>query len=162
VQRLQEAIDVTARAAARLKSSLSDDAADLDRAIGNESTGADKHLLNILDSFVQRFQQVHEHMTHRLFPALFRVEELGERPPPMLKLLSWLEGWNLIENRSAWGRYAEARNRLVHEYPLDPAERAEALRLAVDYSAAMLGDLDRLMEHVRSRDLLAQPKEQNR
>ena len=153
-RRLRAAADATVRVASRVGSSLGEYRADLERGIATEDVEADGHLLLVLDSFVQRFQQLYEHLIQRLYPALFRAEQLGERPPPTLDLLRWLEEQGLIADRRSWGLYGEARHRLVHEYPLDPVERAEALTLALDYSGKMLEDLNRAISHIERKGLL--------
>lgn len=153
-RRLSAAVEAAAGAAVRLRSSITDDASELQRIVRGEDDDLDRHLLLVVDAFVQRFQQMHEHMTHRLYPAFYRRAEFGERPPPMLKLLTWLEGVGLIDDRHVWGRIAETRNRLVHEYPLDPSDRSAALGTAVEQASTMLEQFERAMTQIAERDLL--------
>lgn len=152
--RLQAAIDVTQRAADRLRSSIVDDEVMLSRAVRDANVEHDTDLLRVLDAFVQRFQQFHEHMSHRLYPAIYRSEQLGERPPPPRNLFVWLEGLALFDSARIWTERQEIRNRLIHEYPLDASDRAIALQAAVEQSAAMLDEFNRALAYIARRDLL--------
>lgn len=140
--RLSASLDAARRVAVRLQSSLVEDRNDLARAIELDESVLDHELLNVLDSFVQRYQQTHEQVSRRLFPALYRALE-AKRAPLYAELLDWLEGAELIEGANAWLDAAETRNKFVHEYPLTAPERATVLRDAVRLSATMLSDFAR-------------------
>ena len=151
--RLLDAIATTRAAAERLRDSLRMGGAELAAAISlspQDEPGA----LREVDAFVQRYQQVVEHVTHRLFGAIYRAEELGDRPPPLTRLFRYLESIAALDATEPWRVYLEIRNRLVHEYPLDPADRAQALTDAAEASIAILTDIDILFAYIGRRKLL--------
>lgn len=154
VLRLQAAVDVTLRAAERLRSSIIDDKALLALATTKSDVEWDKDLLRALDAFVQRFQQVHEHMTHRLYPAIYRLATVGDRPPPPTDLFRWAAEFGFLESGRVWVERTELRNRLTHEYPVDASDRAIDLQAAVEQSAAMLSELDLVLAHITDRNML--------
>lgn len=104
---------------------------------------------------VQRFQQMVEHLTQRLLPSIYRLEELGERPPPLRTLLRIYEDSGLIGDPVDWRSRIDLRNRLVHDYPLDDGERGNDLLAALDESERMLAALDRIHDYVIARGLIA-------
>ncbi|QQV77228.1 hypothetical protein H5J25_18260 [Sphingomonas aliaeris] len=152
--RLAAAVDVTSRATERLKSSIVDDRILIARAIADPNVEQDKELLRALDAFVQRFQQVHEHMTHRLYPAFYRVATAGDRPPALRDLFVWLERFKFFDSGLVWVERTELRNRLIHEYPLDAADRILDLQAAVELSSAMMAEFDRVITHIADRNIL--------
>lgn len=154
VARLQAAVEVTRRAARRLEMSLATDRPLLDVAIDAAEESLDEERLRALDAFVQRYQQLVEHMTHRFYPAIYRREEYGGRPPSVRTLMNIYEGADVLLSARDWEDRAELRNRLVHEYPLDPEERARALTAAIAQSSLMLADLDRGLAYIQDRKLL--------
>ena len=151
---MEAAIETSRRAADRLGRSLSQDRGLIEAAIGDPDGHEDAETSRALDAFVQRFQQLHEHLTQRLLPALFRLESFGERPPPLRTLATQYEGANILPRAADWGVRAEIRNRLVHEYPLDPVDRAKALALALEHGAGMISDFDRVLAYVNERRLM--------
>ena len=136
-------------AARRLSQSVLDRRETVDRAIDAEEQ--DDALSETLDAFVQRYQQLVEHMTHRLYPAIFRLAQAGERPPFLGTLLTDFEGRGLLASADAWKARMELRNRLVHEYPLDPVDRAAALRGAIEQSLTMLDDVRTAFAEIREQ-----------
>ena len=154
VRRLEAAVEVTLRAAARLQRSLEGDMALLIAAAasGDSETGDER--LRAVDAFVQRFQQLHEHVLYRFYPAIYRLETFGDRPPPTATLLAEYEGLGIVDSSREWRRRTELRNRLVHEYPLEPEDRAKALAATIEQAAAMLAEIDRGMAYVKRKALL--------
>ncbi|WP_174279313.1 hypothetical protein [Sphingomonas bacterium] len=151
--RLLDAVKTTASVADRLRDSLRFDGAELKAAIALLPQG-DAGALRETDAFIQRYQQLVEHMTHRLFGAIYRAEELGERPPPLRRLLALLEGTKALKSAETWTVYIEIRNRLVHEYPSDESELATALTEASAAGFAILDELEGVMDYVTRRKLL--------
>ena len=151
--RLLDAVATTRAAADRLRDSLRRDGAELEAAIALSPQG-EPGALREVDAFVQRYQQVVEHVTHRLFGAIYRAEEFGDRPPPLTRLFKYLDGISALDTTEQWRVYLEIRNRLVHEYPLDAVDRAQALREAAAASHAILTDVDILFAYIGRRKLL--------
>lgn len=154
VLRLRSALDVTSKAVERLRSSLIDDKDLLIRAIAHSDVERAVDLLRALDAFVQRFQQVYEHMTHRLYPAIYRVATAGDRPPFPTALYKWAAEFGYFESGRVWLERTELRNRLMHEYPIDAGDRAVDLQAAVEQSFAMLDEFDRVVVHIADRNIL--------
>ena len=146
--RLLDAIAAVDGAALRLRQSVVDRRAVIEQAI--DADWQDAALSEPLDAFVQRYQQLVEHMTHRLYPAIYRLAQ-GERAPFLGTLLTDFEGRGLLASADAWKVRMELRNRLVHEYPLDSNDRAAALRHALIQSVDMLDDLRTALDVVTER-----------
>ncbi len=151
--RLAAAIRVTRAAAARLRDSIENDAEALRSGVA-AGDSADREQSKALDAFVQRYQQMFEHMAQRLFSAIYRADELGERPPPLRTLFIWAEETGLVNSAMVWGERAELRNRLVHEYPVQAAQRAVALTSAIREAALMLDEFEAALAYIDRKDLL--------
>ncbi len=151
--RLLDAVATTRAAAERLRDSLRMDGAELAAAIALSPQG-EPGALREVDAFVHRYQQAVEHVTHRLFGAIYRAEELGNRPPPLTGLFAFIESVGVLNTAQPWKVYLEIRNRLVHEYPLDAVERAQELKGAAEASHAILADIDILFAYIGRRKLL--------
>ena len=93
------------------------------------------------DAFLQRFEQLFEVTLRRLFPAVIRIVDIGDRADGLLNTLIRLEKLGYITDAAAWVRRKELRDRLVHEYPDDLAERALDLTAALIEAAEMLAEL---------------------
>ena len=153
IVRLDAAIRVSKSALARLRDSIDYDAETLAAGIGAGDT-ASREQQRALDAFVQRYQQVFEHIAQRFFASVYRAAELGDRPPPLRTLLVWAEEVGLVASARVWSERAELRNRLVHEYPVEPEQRAIALTSAVAESRLILEEFDAALGYVDERRLL--------
>lgn len=151
-RRLSLAITVTRGAADRMARSLSDDRELLSRV---EADSEATDILRAADAFIQRYQQLVEHMTHRLFPAIYRCISMGERAPPLRTLLMMMEEQSAAGEAKRWTQRIELRNQLVHEYPVDPADRSSAFESAINEAIAMLEEFELSLIYVDARKLLA-------
>ncbi len=152
--RLAAAIRVTKAAAVRLKDSVEHDRDFLQAAI-IAGDGISREQSRALDAFVQRYQQMFEHMAQRLFSAIYRAAEYGDRPPPLRTLFIWAEEVGLVQSSLVWGERAELRNRLVHEYPVQAEQRAIALTSALHEASLILRELDtQVLAYVDAKNLL--------
>ncbi len=152
-RRLASAIETIEGAALRIRSSLKSDR-DLLETVGQD--GADPHdedRMRATDAFVQRYQQFYEHFVRRLYPALYRVQQIGEPAPLLIDLIAHFEQVGLVEDAAQWVNRAELRNRLIHEYPLEKRERAETIQNALREAEAMLTEMDRALDYVAKRNL---------
>ena len=148
-------LETTGRAAARLRQSLDLDRERVARVARLAGDALDPDDLRAADALIQRYQQLLEHLTHRLLAAVYRRESLGERPPDLRTLLAIYEGRSLIDRAADWQGRIELRNRLVHEYPIDESDRGADLMGAVAEAERMLADVDRIRAYVRDHHLLA-------
>lgn len=150
-RRLSLAITVTKSAANRMACSLSEDLELLSRVeIDREATD----VLRAADAFIQRYQQLVEHMTHRLFPAIYRCLSVGDRAPPLRALLTMMEEEGATCEAKRWAQRMELRNQLVHEYPIDPADRTSTFGAAVNEASAMLEEFEVALSYISARTLL--------
>lgn len=151
--RLQAAIDVTKRGIDPLNWSLENDISLLGSsgvATGNQQA------LRAIDAFIQRFQQVLEHITHRLFPAIYRAETIGERPPALRTLLTYLHEAGLVADPRDWQRRIELRNQLVHEYPIGEDERHEAIAAMLAESRELVRAFNDALDYIARKELLSE------
>lgn len=108
---------------------------DLDwvKSIESNETLAEK-----IDAFVSRFGRLQDHIGEKLLPRFARL--LGEPVRSLLDVLAYAERMLWLEEAEAFVGARKLRNRLVHEYMIDPELFLEAL-LAADEAARMLIDI---------------------
>ena len=149
VERLRSSLRKLAGVEVRLRRSLSEDAAAIDRFaatfMGGQALSSDERAA---DAFLQRFEQMFEILLRRVFPATVRVVDVAESGEGLLNILNRLEGLRYIDNAHVWVLRKELRDRLIHEYPDEPAERAADLRAAIDGGRAMLGELEQFRDRL--------------
>lgn len=141
-ERLRSAIEKVARAGLRAESSVRDDSRLIVASVG-DADFVDKDAARASDAFLQRFEQMSKIMPRRLFPATLRVLDLEDRALGLRETLLRLEKLGFLDDAAVWLRRKELRDRLVHEYPDDPADRVADLSGALEEAAAMIGELGR-------------------
>ncbi|HKJ87791.1 MAG TPA: hypothetical protein VKA48_04715 [Gammaproteobacteria bacterium] len=87
------------------------------------ATQDDGDLIEAIDAFIKRFEQLQDLLANRLFRgiALFEQEEvsnLSRRDPALL-----MEKLGVIPSAEEWARLAILRNQLTQEYPGEPESR---------------------------------------
>lgn len=134
---------------ARVGDSLRDDEAAIrrfaDAMLAGNGTRDDARAA---DAFVQRFEQLFEITLRRLFPATARVADVGDRADGLRELLDRLEKLGFIADAPKWVRRKDLRDRLVHEYPDDPRERAADLLSALDEAGVVVAELAQFRERL--------------
>ncbi len=147
-ERLRSALRKLAGVETRLRRSLTEDAAAIDRYaatyIAGEATADDERAA---DAFLQRFEQMFEMLLRRVFPATLRLVDVADDGEGLLNTLNRLEGLGYLPDAKEWLLRRELRDRLIHEYPDDPAARAADLQAAIAGGRAILTELN----HFRGR-----------
>lgn len=92
------------------------------------SLRTDIDLAERTDAFVARFGRLQDTVADKLLPAL--LEWLAEPVGPAIDNLNKAERLGWIRSVEAWIEVRRLRNRMIHAYVRDPAERASALRVA--------------------------------
>ena len=153
-RRLAETFDALAPIARRLTSSLDDDSryfpVTIDYAASN-----DAEALRALDAFLQRFNQLLDHLLRKLFPRLEALISADDDLLPVRQLFENLHRAAVIDNIDVWRELIEVRNRLTHDYALDPLERADAMNDAWMRAPVLLAQIDRARAYVERHGLLA-------
>jgi hypothetical protein len=93
------------------------------------------------DAFIQRFEQLFETALRRLFPATLRVIDIGDRSEGLLEMVNRLERLEFIADAARWLAWKELRDRLIHEYPDEPVDRARDLTDALEAAQQILIEL---------------------
>ena len=151
-ERLVETLAALTAIGRRLASSLRDDAGIFPISAA-DAASEDDALTKSLDAFLQRFNQALDHILRKLFPRLQAAITASDDPLTMRELLDSLHRVGVIEDIQTWLELIEVRNRLTHEYALDPAARAGALNDAWSRAPALLAQLERAHTYVAAHKL---------
>ena len=152
-RRLIETFDAVTAISRRLSSSITGDAQYFPVTPERAAAG-DADAEKAFDAFLQRFNQMLDHMLRKLFPRLQAVISADDELLPVLQLIETLHRANVIDDVGAWKELIEVRNRLTHEYALDPAERATALNDAWTRAPLLLAQLQRARSYAERHGLL--------
>lgn len=98
----------------------------------------------ILDAFAARFGRLQDTLGDKLLPRFAQL--LGEVPKSLIDTLSFAERQGWVNSGDDFIMARRLRNKLVHEYMLDPAQFLEALLAAVDATVELLAIVGRLRE----------------
>lgn len=126
---------------ARLERSLQEDGEAIARADGMKTS----HDLLATDAFLQRFQQVTDLALRKLFPRLLAVLEASDTRHPFATALDRLDGYEAIADVPWWIVLNELRNRLIHEYAMNPDDRHRELVSAFQAARRLHAELTRLL-----------------
>lgn len=142
-ERLRAALRKVAAVERRVRWSLDDDADAIRRyAVTMDAAEVARDDAQAADAFIQRFEQLFEITLRRLFPATARVVEFAGRDEGLREILDRLERSGYIVDASRWVRRKALRDRLTHEYPDDPGDKAADLNAALADAADMIAELD--------------------
>ena len=140
--RLAETYEALAAIGWRLSLSQREDAAyfPVDAA---SASSRDPATVRVLDAFLQRYNQTLDHVLRKLFPRLNAAIIGDDDLLPIREVLESLDRAGVIDSVSAWLELIEVRNRLTHEYALDPVSRAAALNDAWSRTPCLLAQIAR-------------------
>jgi hypothetical protein len=146
-QRLVATFDALASIGRRLTSSLQNDDRYFPVTVDSFASD-DVEMMKALDAFLQRFNQMLDHILRKLFPRLQAVLSVDDELLPVRELFEKLHRAGIIADVVAWRELIEVRNRLTHDYALEPLERAAALNDAWTRAPALLEQIDRARAYV--------------
>ena len=105
----------------------------------------DEVLAERVEAFASRFGRLQDTLGEKLLPRMAALA--GRRPGALIELLAAAEKLGWIESADRWMEWRKLRNRLVHEYMLDPTLFADALNEANEASGELLEAENRIREH---------------
>ena len=154
-QRLRETVGALAAIGRRLSSSLEDEV-DTFPLTPADAASDDHALTKSLDAFLQRFNQMLDHMLRKLFPRVQAAIAASDELLTVRELLENLHRASVIADVQSWLELIEVRNRLTHEYALDSIERAAALNDAWHRAPMLLDQLERTQRYILQHRLVGE------
>jgi hypothetical protein len=101
-----------------------------------------------IDAFLQRFQQVSDLLLRKAFPRLLAALEERDERHRFRDMLDELERFGVIESADLWSDINDLRNRLVHEYAMDPEPRSRELNLAWSMAPLLIEAVQRCLSYL--------------
>lgn len=130
-------------------------AAHLERSIAGIETGIEDPLerLDRFEALTSRFARMQD-LLLAPFRAIARLEYEEAALDRVPDLINLMEKRGIIDSAREWAKMRELRNAIAHEYWDNEQERDELFALALSYSRALLGILERLAEYVSRHQLM--------
>lgn len=151
--RLRQTLDALAAIGRRLASSLADDVLMFPISAADAASD-DTNVAKSLDAFLQRFAQTLDHIWRKLFPRMQAAIAGSNDLLTMRELLDTLHRATVIADVRTWLELIEVRNRLTHEYALDPTERAAAINDAWSRAPVLLEQVAHARRFAVTRKLI--------
>lgn len=107
-----------------------------------------------IDAFLKRFENAQDIMQRRLFRAVLMAEGEAVRGQPSAEIAERLVARGALSDAAPWKALAELRNRLSHDYPLDPAVQAERVNQVDGAIPILVATMDEVRAHVGRAGLL--------
>lgn len=151
--RLRRAIDASRAIGRRLELSIVEDGRWF--PVGPEDlAGVDHDAIRARDAFLQRFGQATDHVLRKLFPRL-QAEVTGAfEVLTVRELLEALHRIGVVDAPRTWMEFLEVRNRLIHDYALDPQELADSLNDAWRRAPILVRQIEAVAAFARDHRLL--------
>ncbi len=113
--------------------------------------GLENHpeLAERLEAFTSRYGRMQDTIAEKLLPRWLLA--LAETPGSQIETLNRAERLGVVSNVEHWLEARKLRNRLVYEYMEEPADFAEDLALAKDYSLMLLETFNRMRDYAVGR-----------
>ncbi|HLF97756.1 MAG TPA: hypothetical protein VI457_11500 [Methylococcaceae bacterium] len=102
----------------------------------------DRERAERLEAFVSRYGRMQDTIADKLLPRWLAA--LAEPVGSQIENLNRAERLGAVEDTIQWLEARKLRNRLVHEYAIDPADFAEDLNLAAVYTPMLVETYNRL------------------
>ncbi len=114
----------------------------------------DNDLIEAIDAFIKRFEQLQDLLANRLFRgiALFEQEDVSAMSRRDLALL--MEKLGVISSAEEWSRLAILRNQLTHDYPGEPEKQADRLNAAYEAASRLVALTYAAKEYVYGKGLV--------
>lgn len=100
----------------------------------------------LVDAFVARFARLQDTLADKLIPRFAAL--LGENPKSFIDTLSFAERQGWIDNGDDFIAARRLRNRLVHEYMIDPEQFLDALIQSSIATLELLGIVKRIRKRL--------------
>lgn len=102
-----------------------------------------------LEAFVSRFGRMQDTMADKLLPRWLLA--LAEVTGSQIETLNRAERLGVLSSTERWLEARNLRNRLVHEYMIDPTKFVEDLCLAKEYSLMLMETFNRVRQDAMTR-----------
>jgi hypothetical protein len=123
----------------------------LQRSLGNaagtfpiHATDDTDEVVDEVDQFLQRFLQVTDITLRGLFPRVATAFFAAPSPQYFRDLLDKLERAEIIDDAAWWVELNNLRNRLVHEYAMEPVVRQRELNAAWTAASTVVQQIERV------------------
>jgi hypothetical protein len=104
-----------------------------------------------LDAFLLRFGKTEDFFFKRLFRSILRLEGIKLQKSEVERLLEGLQQRGIISDKTTWEKQAELRNDLMHEYPQELEEQADAINRAHESVSLFLSALSSVKAYATER-----------
>jgi hypothetical protein len=102
-----------------------------------------------LEAFASRYGRMQDTIADKLLPRW--LQALAEQPGSQIETLNRAERLGVVESARTWLEARKLRNQLVHEYMDNPADFAENIRLAQQYSHMLIETYNRIRNDASER-----------
>jgi|GEM_PF-83289 len=109
--------------------------------------------LESIDALIKRVENLQDILQRRVFRALLMAEGEAVRGEPAPAIAERLEARGAIVSAAQWKDLADLRNRLAHDYPLNPDIQADRINGAFAAIAPLIGTLDQIRQYIARTSL---------
>jgi hypothetical protein len=102
-----------------------------------------------LEAFVSRFGRMQDTIADKLLPRWLLA--VAETPGSLIEVLNRAERLGVVESTERWLQARKLRNRLIHEYMVDPTAFAADLHLAREFTDMLMKTYERVCEFAATR-----------
>ena len=107
-----------------------------------------------IDAFLKQFENAQDIVQRRLFRAVLMAEGESIRGQPVAEIADQLQARGALSSAAEWKALAEPRNRLIHDYPLDPDIQASRINAVADAVPVLVDTVDAVKRYVDRQGLL--------
>ncbi len=104
--------------------------------------------LESIDALIKRVENLQDILQRRVFRALLMAKGEAVRGQPAPAIADRLEARGAIVSAAQWKNLADLRNRLAHDYPLNPDLQADRINGAFAAIAPLTGTLDQIRQYI--------------
>lgn len=101
-----------------------------------------------IDALIKRVENLQDILQRRVFRALLMAEGEAVRGQPAPAIADLLEARGAIASAEQWKDLAGLRNRLAHDYPLNPDIQADRINGAFAAIALLTATLDQIRQYI--------------
>lgn len=94
----------------------------------------------IVNSFLFNYMKIQDKIGSKLFKSvLLALREIEDDSITMIDVLNRLEKLRFLESAQIWDELREIRNAIAHEYPTNPQDHIEIIKLALSGYESLKG-----------------------